>query len=53
VTFLYHTLFVYEKKLREKSNFRQSLIIGTLGTTEKEYYSKQRSFSSREYLSNA
>ncbi|CAF4029812.1 unnamed protein product [Adineta steineri] len=31
VTFLYHTLFVYEKKLREKSTFRQSLIIGTLG----------------------
>ncbi|CAF0830899.1 unnamed protein product [Rotaria sordida] len=31
VTFLYHTLFVYEKKLREKSNFRQSLIIGTIG----------------------
>jgi len=35
VTFLYHTLFVYEKKLREKSNFRQSLIIGTLGKLKK------------------
>lgn len=32
VTFLYHTLFVYEKKLREKSNYRQSLIIGLIGT---------------------
>ncbi|CAF4990293.1 unnamed protein product, partial [Rotaria sp. Silwood1] len=31
ITFLYHTLFVYEKKLREKSNFRQSLIIGMIG----------------------
>ncbi|CAF3822333.1 unnamed protein product [Rotaria magnacalcarata] len=31
VTFSYHTLFVYEKKLGEKSNFRQSLIMGTLG----------------------
>ncbi|CAF2042555.1 unnamed protein product [Rotaria magnacalcarata] len=31
VTFLYHTLFVYEKKLREKAPFRQSLIIGMIG----------------------
>lgn len=31
VTFLYHTLFVYEKKLREKSTFRQTLITGTIG----------------------
>ncbi|CAF5042235.1 unnamed protein product, partial [Rotaria magnacalcarata] len=30
VTFLYHTLFVYEKKLREKAPFRQSLIIGMI-----------------------
>ena len=31
VTFLYNTLFVYEKRLREKSNYRQALIIGILG----------------------
>lgn len=31
VTFLYNTLFLYEKKLREKSPFRQSLIIGMIG----------------------
>jgi hypothetical protein len=37
ITFLYHTLFVYEKKLREKSNFRQSLIIGTLGKSPKKF----------------
>ncbi|CAF3360743.1 unnamed protein product, partial [Rotaria socialis] len=30
VTFSFHTLFVYEKKLGEKPNFRQSLIMGTL-----------------------
>ncbi|CAF2867622.1 unnamed protein product [Rotaria sp. Silwood2] len=31
VTFPYHILFVYGKKLGEKSNFRQLLIMGTLG----------------------
>ena len=35
ITFLYNTLFVYEKKLREKSNFRQSLIVGNLCKTNK------------------
>jgi hypothetical protein len=36
ITFLYHTLFVYEKKLREKPSFRQLLIIGTLGKIQKK-----------------
>lgn len=35
VTFLYNTLFVYEKKLREKSNYRHPLIIGIIGLLNK------------------
>ena len=36
VTFLYNTLFVYEKKLREKAAFRQPLIAGTIGKSSNE-----------------
>jgi hypothetical protein len=44
MTFLYNTLFVYEKKLRERSAHRQSLILGMIGTG----ILKERSISSSQ-----